>query len=221
MVRSTSTLCPAHSATWVGGTPALRRSETPPWRRVIRTLCQWRGDLRGGQARQASLLPHGAIGRGNQHSPAFAAKQAAIRRPERDRHGNDARGRRRISPSLARPLNCDNFSTASWARPAGAPGRSGPGRFRAGSRCTCGSCGRRRGCSATPGQWPAHDLWAVALRSGRRRRSPAPLPAAGGTGRKGLAVQRRQDLGTYQEDGDAEGRVARVRSVRNRFPLAC
>src|SRR5450755_234447 len=59
MVRSTSTLCPAHSATWVGGTPVLRRSETPPWRRVIRTLCQWRGDLRGGQARQASLLPHG------------------------------------------------------------------------------------------------------------------------------------------------------------------
>jgi hypothetical protein len=33
MVRSTSTLCPAHSATWVGGTPALSRSEMPPWRR--------------------------------------------------------------------------------------------------------------------------------------------------------------------------------------------
>src|SRR5664280_1837254 len=47
-LRRTSTLCPAHSATWVGGTPALSQVDTAAWRRSY-------GRLASGEAYSASV----------------------------------------------------------------------------------------------------------------------------------------------------------------------
>jgi hypothetical protein len=78
MVSSTSTLCPAHSATWVAGMPALSRSETPHVPQVVRPQGQRRGDLCGCQADRTGLLPHVAVGRAVEQSPLLAAEQPTV-----------------------------------------------------------------------------------------------------------------------------------------------
>jgi len=117
MVSRPSTLCPAHFATWVGGMARVEPRGDAAVAKIIRATGQRPSCLGWGQGERASLLPDVAVGRWRQHSPTFAAEQAAVRgKPVkvdvatqdghefgRDRHDTDGAARPVLQAALFVP----------------------------------------------------------------------------------------------------------------------